>query len=147
MCRGKTFPLWEAEAIRNVLAVPGVELAVLIVDMNNKPVDPSVKTASDVKIRERLAKAYREGTTLTKTVGRIRECINHFILFRGESLWPIYRSMSLRRGMPCMSPVDLSKELQGVPEVCCQREQRERFSQYFSSRDVRPIRSLELDLV
>ena len=147
MCRGKTFPLWEAEAIRNVLAVPGVELAVLIVDMNNKPVDSSVKTASDVKIREGLAKAYREGTILTKTVGRTRECINHYILLRGESLWPIYRSMSLRRGMPCMTPVDLSRELQGVPEVFCRTEQHERFSQYFSSRDVSAIRSFEPDVV
>src|SRR6266851_8149253 len=141
MCYGTTFPRWQAEAIKHLVAVNGVELAVLIVDIGDEVIP-------ELSLRAKLKKAFEEGSVSRKVVGRVNAYIDKYVLLRSVSLWRIYRKLAARiHPMPCDSRVDLKKQLEGVPVLRCRAERRGRFSQYFSARDIKTIAEHNLDII
>src|SRR5687768_6853777 len=66
MCNGMVFPTWQAEAIRHLSAVPGVQIVLLIVDGNNREPQAQSEAVYEISFRKRFYKALRDGTFIRK---------------------------------------------------------------------------------
>jgi hypothetical protein len=66
---------------------------------------------------------------------------------RGNLLWTLYSRYLVDRWSQAMSPVDMSKELSGIPLIQCRTLRRDRYSQHFTDEDVRTIREYGLDFI
>ncbi len=117
MCSGRSFAAWEAECIRNLMAVEGCELALLLIDDRPPPPAPG-----------RMA--------------RLRELFDP-----KSFLWRLYQRLSLNRASLSTRTIDLSAELGSVPELRCQPSQHGKFVQRFRLEEVAEVRNHELDFV
>jgi hypothetical protein len=117
MCEGTTFPAWQARTIEHLLAVPGVEPALLIVDDRPAP--------------ER-APRYR-------TVLRLAR--------EGRLAWGIFNRLFVQGHVPSLRTVDLSARLSAVAALRCRPETRGKFSEYFPPAEVAEIRRHGLDFI
>jgi len=115
MCKGTTFELWQAHCLRELMALPGVEPALLIVDAQ----------ARKPKVRKSLWQR----------------------ITNKQLVWNAYQRACVRGKLRSEEPVDLSRELVGVPRISCTVETRGKFSQYFSAEDVATMRSHRLDFI
>jgi hypothetical protein len=146
MCLGTTFPAWQAIAIKRLAAVPGVEIALLIVDCNATPGNLRPDDIQERPLRTRLAQAVKDRAVLRKLWGRLTRFVQTYLLWRGASFFHRYWRRTVRL-MPCEEPVELSDLLAGVPVIRCRTEFRGRFSQYFSPADLNAIKQYALDLI
>jgi hypothetical protein len=117
MCSGTTFPAWQARCLEHLLAVPGTELALLVVD--DRPAPPSLPL-------------YRTLVRLTR---------------EGRLAWALFDRFFVRGRSAATRPVDLSARLAGVPVLRCRPETRGKFSEHFSAADVAAIRGHDLDFL
>jgi hypothetical protein len=121
MCAGTTFPAWQAQAIRSLLALQDVSAALLIVDADARRGPPAARLKRLSRRLERLA------------------------LQRGR-LWRMYERVVVRRSL-AERPVDLSAAVSEVPVIACNALRRGRYSQYFPEADIDVIRSFDLDFM
>jgi hypothetical protein len=151
MCPGTTFPAWQAMAIKHLVANPGVEIALLIVDRNATRSSQRSDDIQERPLRVRLAQAVRDREVLRKLYGRLtwfflRPLLRTYRFWQGVSFFRRYWRRTIRM-MPCEEPVDLSELLTGVPVIGCRTERRGRFSQYFFPADLDAIKQYDLDLI
>jgi hypothetical protein len=114
---GTSFQQWEAACINELLAVPGVELALLIVDAR-----PPAKPNPWYK----KWKALRHVNTLG---------------------WEWYRRRSIESALPSRHYVDLSAQLKSTPRMDVRVIRRGKFSEYFPDADIAAIRTHDLDFM
>ena len=90
MCQGTRFPAWQADCIRRLLELDGVELALLVLDKT-----PRHSPAKQVTLRSR---------------------VQHLIT--GDfSLWDLYCRVFVNHFSQATRPVDLSHELANTPTI------------------------------
>jgi len=111
---GTTFEQWEIDCVDHLLAIPGVELALLIVDAR-PPVKPNPW--------------YRKWRAL-----------RHFNTLG----WELYRQRFVQTAIPLRQRFDLAPRFQNVPRINAQVIRKGKFSEYFSPEDVARIRALDL---
>ena len=117
MCSGRSVAAWEAECIRNLMAVEECELALLLIDDRPSPPSPG-------------RMAWLRGLFDPKTI-----------------LWRLYQRVSLNRASQSTQTIDLSAELGSVPELRCQPSQHGNFVQRFRDEEVAEVRKHELDFI
>lgn len=117
LCTGTSLPTWQARCVRELLTLPQVRPALLILDAGRREAPRPV--------RERLRAAMRHQQTL----------------------WFQYFQRIVQARSLAMRPVDLSAELAEVPRLSCQVERRGRCSEYFRPADVAAIRAHDLDFL
>jgi hypothetical protein len=115
MCYGTALAAWEAECVRQLMAVPGVEPALLITE--KKPAGaPAPASSSPLK--------------------KVRS------LLRSEKpLWVIYQRFFAEGKIRALEPVDCSAILGGLPRMDCEVIRKGKFSEYFREEDLEAIRS------
>ena len=95
MCNGLVFPRWQAEAIRHLLLVDGVEISLLIRDAGKAD-----KGGNKGSFSEKVSEARKKGELWKKIRGRLK------YRFRWLNLWWIYRSFAEKFvRVPCDDPV------------------------------------------
>lgn len=124
MCRGPVFDDWQAECIRNLREVKGVNLKLLIIDGNNSP-DNSGLTENISKFMK-----YRSRATTKNAIN--------------ETVWRLYRQ--LFDDPSCRSKFDLSPELESIDRMTCDVEE-DGLHKYFYNSDLEKIREYDLDVV
>ena len=117
MCRSLTFPNWQAQCLRLLLANPNVEPALVILD-SRSPEPPS-------SLWKKLA-----------TLARLR--IN---------LFSLYNRYIVARCARATQPVDLSSLFKDVPRIQCVVTRKGKFSEYFAPDDLVRIRQANLDFM
>ncbi len=117
LASGTSFQQWEVACLEQVLAVPGVEMALLIVDAR-PPAKPNPWY--------RKWKALRHAGTLA---------------------WELYRKRYVEAALPSRRYVDLSVRLAVIPRINVQVVRRGKFSEYFSPEDIAKIRSYAPDFM
>lgn len=122
MCDSTTLDAWQARCIRDLLAIPGVELA-LVIGNHGRTTD-----------------SYQ--TPLRGALSQILDRIRH-----GWFLWTVYYLLWVKRRTPALQPVDMSDVFAGVPVLNCQVELRGRFSEHFQAKDIARIREHQLDFI
>jgi len=118
MANGTRFPSWQATAIRRLLAIPGVEATLLIVPAPGGAASPG-------------------------NVSRVRSLLED----RQHLVWNLFNKGFVERRSRASRSVDLSTELDGVPELRCVTVPVGRFGEAFSPDDVAAIRNRDLDFV
>ena len=116
---GTNFAAWETECLRRVLAVPDVELSLLIVD--NRP--PPSQTPSSF------------GTRVRK------------FLSADKRLWLLYERLFVTRYVTALKRVEIPKLFVGIPRIDCVVDRKGKFSEYFKADDIREIRKYDLDFI
>ncbi|MGH7264375.1 MAG: glucosamine inositolphosphorylceramide transferase family protein [Candidatus Rokuibacteriota bacterium] len=116
LCHGTTFPAWQAECLRHLLELDGTELVLLVIDTTPRPFDRPPP-------RSRLRR----------------------LLSGGFSLWDLYCRLVVDRQSPAHEPIDLSRQLTGVPTLRCAVVREGRYSEYFTDEDIEAMRSFDLD--
>lgn len=106
MCRGTTFPAWEARCLRHLLALEGVEAALLVVEE---------RPAAHVSRREKVRGLLRRRTLLWAVYTRLfvdgrSEAMRPVSMARELSHLPAVRCRPLRRGTfsECFSEADIA---------------------------------------
>jgi hypothetical protein len=122
MCDSTTLDAWQARCIKELLAIPGVELA-LIIGNHGRTTD-----------------TYQ--TPLRGALSQILDRVRH-----GWFLWTLYYLLWVKRRTPALQPVDMSGIFAGVPVLNCQVELRGRFSEHFQAKDIARIREHQLDFI
>lgn len=122
MCDSTTLDAWQARCIQDLLAIPGVELA-LIIGNHGRTTD-------------------KYQTPLRGALSQILDRIRH-----GWFLWTVYYLLWVKRRTPALQPVDMSGVFAGVPVLNCQVELRGRFSEHFQAKDIARIREHQLDFI
>jgi hypothetical protein len=117
MCQGTTFEAWQARCIREVLATGAVELVLLVVDAAT----PAPSKTTWQKIRE---------------LPRNR-----------RAAWSLYHRLFVRGRSRAMQPVDMARELVGVPMVRCVAERRGKWARHFKADEIAEIKKHQLDFV
>jgi hypothetical protein len=114
---GTRFQQWEADCLEQMLAVPGVELALLVLDAR-PPASPNPWY--------RKWKALRHLNTL---------------------LWEFYRRRYIEAALPSRRYVDLSGRLASTPRMEIEIIRRGKFSEYFTAGDIAKIRDHKVDFM
>jgi hypothetical protein len=122
MCSGLEFDDWQADCIRKLREVDGVNLELLIIDGSN-----SANTGGLSEVISTILE-YGNRTSTGDAINR--------------TAWLLYRQ--LYDDPPCKSQVDLSDELAPVERISCDVNE-DGFSQYFYEDDVREIEEYDLD--
>ena len=117
LCRGRRFAAWEAECIRQVLALRGVAIGLLIVDGSPPPARLPV-----------LARGKR-------------------IVRDGSLMWRLFDRLMVSRKAASIRPVDLTDELADVGEIVCVPEKVGKFRQRLTESDLAAIREHDLDII
>ena len=117
MCSGHTFSAWEAKCIQELIAIDGVDVALLIVD--DRP--PAPRPAGT----ERLSSLFNPKTVL----------------------WRAYQRLILNRRSRSTMKETLSAEFADVPVIRCQPVQSGKFVQRFRPEEVAAIRQHDLHFV
>lgn len=117
MCSGRTFAAWEADCIRRLLAIDGVEPALLIVD--DRPPAPRPG------LGDRLSALCNPKTLL----------------------WRFYQRAILNRGSQSTRSIDLSLELADVPILLARPTQSGKYVQRFQPEEVAAIRQHDLHFI
>jgi len=119
MCRGTSFPAWQARCLEMLLDSGLARPALLIVDAGMQaPPAPS---------------------SVWKKLGK---------LLRLEvPLFSIYKTYWLNRRCLATRPVDMSTVFAEVPRVSCRVVRKGKFSEYFQKQDLDVIRAHDLDFV
>lgn len=124
MCDGSGFDDWQAECIRELRAVDGVNLELLIIDDSGSPSSRGISGKVSTLLE------YKDRTST-------KDAIN-------KTAWWAYRQpFDLP---PCKSKVDLSDELESIDRMSCDVEV-DGFSQYFYGDDIEKIRDYNLDFI
>jgi hypothetical protein len=118
MARDTHFPAWQADAIRSLLDISGVEARLLIV-----PADDSFG-----------------GTARAARLGGLLRDWRHLI-------WNLYNKGFIERRSRASRPVDLTEELAGVALLECRTVPSGRFGEAFEEADVDAIRGHDLDFI
>jgi hypothetical protein len=145
MCYGTIFPSWQAWAIRYLLQVPGVEIALLIEDVTDGP--PIKANLETHPVADNYPAAPASSVAQLKAFyWRLRERSCLWKLPK-KVLWRLYLRLSNKLNAPqCDAHADLSPELQGVPVRKCS-VMRRGYSEYFLNEDVEAIRACNLDVI
>ncbi len=114
---GTSFQQWEAACIEQILAVPGVELSLLIADAR-PPAKPNPWYLK--------WKALRHFNTLA---------------------WEVYRKRAIEAALPSRRSIDLSSRFAATPRMEVQVIRRGKFSEYFPDADIAAIRAHDLDFM
>jgi hypothetical protein len=117
LAAGMTLEKWEADCIEQLVAIPGVKLAALILDAR-PPALPNPW--------------YRKWKAL-----------RHF----NKLGWELYRKRFVDGNVPSRKPVDLSGRLGSLPRIEVNVIRKGKFSEYFSAADVAWIRGQNLDFL
>ncbi|HNQ21940.1 MAG TPA: hypothetical protein PKK06_02490 [Phycisphaerae bacterium] len=118
ICNRPVLQEWQARCLMHLLAVEGVELALVI----RKHAPPSPPPT----LRHRIENQLRSWT----------------------SLWHLYnRFLANMRRSKAGRRVDVSRLLSGVPTIDCEVVTKGKYSQYFRDEDIGAIRGYELDFV
>jgi hypothetical protein len=118
LCEGTTFPAWQAQCIRHLLEVDGTEPALLVIDATPRPFEAPVP-------RSRLRR----------------------FLSGDFSLWELYRRIFVDRHSGAHRPIDLSRQLTGVPTLRCAVVREGKYSEHFTDEDIEAIRRFDLDFL
>lgn len=118
MANGTRFPAWQAAVIRSLMAVPGVEVALLLVP------EPGSGAA-----RSRRSKA------------------DELLADRRHLLWNVFNKGFVERRSRASRPVDLGEELAEVPVMRCRTVAVGRFGEAFSDDDVAAVAGHDLDVL
>ncbi len=139
MCRGYNFPAWQAETIKNLMEVPGVEISLLIGEKHHFPEnDVSNQSSLDNSIKQTALAYYR----------RFKFWFLTTKFFPKKFLWIWYSRITNILNQPsCDKPVDLSKNLKSAAILICNPETKNRYSQYFSKSEIQNIESYNLDVI
>lgn len=124
MCSGPEFDAWQADCIRTLREVEGVNLELLIIDKDHSP------GTSGLTGKVSTTLGYRSKTTTKEALNKVA--------------WWLYRTPF--NNPQCMSKVNLSNEFTSVDRLPCHVKE-ERFSQYFHEDDIREIEDYDLDFV
>ncbi len=146
MCPGTTFPAWQAMTIKHLVAVPGVEIALLITDCNATPSSQRSDDIQERPLHTQLAQAVSDRMVFCQLYDGLIRFVQTYFPWQGVSFFRRYWCRTMRL-MPCEEPVDLSNLLAGVPVIGCRTELEGGFSQYFSPDDLNAIKQHNLDLI
>lgn len=124
MCHGTTFDDWQAQCIRELREMEGVELDLLIID------DTGDDTGGGLKGKFTALKNYSEKTDLSTAVN--------------QAAWFLHNQPF--DGPSARSQTDLSEEIETADRIHCDVRE-DGFSQYFYEDDLETIQSYELDFV
>jgi hypothetical protein len=117
MCRGLSFPEWQARCLQRLLAMGTVEPALLIIDGRTMPLpSPAWK----------------------KLARLLRLKIN---------LFSLYNSYRVPRSSLAARPVNISAVFADVPRITCEVLRKGKFSEYFQEEDLARIRTFDLDFI
>lgn len=122
MVDSTTLDAWQARCLKDLLAIPGVQLALVIVNHGHL--------------------GERDPGSLRSKLSKLAAPIRH-----GWFLWTVYYLTWVKRRVPALEPVDMSAILASVPTLNCQVELRGRFSEYFQPVDVESIKAQRLDFI
>jgi len=122
MCDSTSLDAWQARCIQELLAIPGVELA-LVIGNHGRTTD-----------------TYQ--TPLRGAFSRLLERVRH-----GWLLWTLFHVFWVKRRTASLKPVDMSGTFAGVPVINCRVELRGRFSEHFLPDDVARVRQHQLDFI
>ena len=118
MCHGTSFKTWQARCLRQLLEIPGVEPAVLIVNA----------AAADPPRPRNLLRAARN------------------VLAGRTTAWHLY-ARRIRDRMGSRRAVSMETEFAGVPRIECRTVQKGRWSQHFTDEDVERIAAYRLSFI
>jgi hypothetical protein len=117
LCHGTSFKAWQARCLRQLLEIPGVEPALLIVDADSPPPQPP---------------------SLFRAAGNI--------LSGRTTAWHLY-ARRMKGQLTSSRTVSMEQELAGVPRLECRTQLKGRWSHYFTDEDVERIRQHRLDFI
>jgi hypothetical protein len=118
MCQGTTMEAWQADCVRQVLALGFVEPTVLIVD--GQP---------EAHARQSLLR--RLGRALTS----------------GRTGWNLFQRAFVRRATRAASPVDLTAELGTAARLTCLAPKHGSWARHFTAEELAQIQAHDLDFI
>ena len=122
MCRGESFPKWQAKCIEKLLELPGVKLSLIIIDEN-------YVLSQKQKIKKPL---------IRKILSKVKS-----LLF-GKYIGRLYME---KLKIDALQNVDLMKLTDQVPKICCSVIKKGRYSEYFSKEDIEKVAGYNLDFI